>query len=450
MFKIGNRNYYCNRKKFQVYLKVSDILIIISGMTETFKKLEKYNFWHTEKIPTGFLRNTYLQKIKKYMGNNLIKVLMGQRRVGKSYILRQIIQMLINEKINPKNIFYLNKELIEFDEIKNYTDLAGLIEEYRKRLKPKGKIYVMLDEIQEISEWEKIVNSLAQNYKRPHEIFITGSNSHLLSGELATYLSGRSIAFEILPFLFGEFCEYFSLKKNKENYLNYMRTGGLPELYNLQDREAKINYIASLKNTILLKDIVARFNIKDVNLLEDLFIFLAGNIGNLFSINKIVQYLKSHKRNTNHETIANYIDYLKQSFIIHEVDKYDIRGKAVLAGNKKYYLNDLAFRTYPSSGFDEGIGKNLENMLYMDYRAQGYQIYVGSMEQEEVDFILEKGNERKYIQIAYLLSTEKVIKRELRSLQKIRDAHEKIIISLDEISFGNKDGIKHLTPWEEH
>lgn len=417
-------------------------------MTEIFKKLKKYNFWSKETVPVGFLRTMYLERIKKYMGNNLIKVLIGQRRVGKSYILRQIIQMLMNQKINQKNIFYLNKELIDFDTIKTYKDLSNLIDEYTKKLKPKGKIYIMLDEIQGIEQWEKIVNSLSQDYKKQYEVFITGSNSNLLSGELATYLSGRSISFEILPFLFDEYIEYFNLKKNKENYLSYLQTGGLPELYRLQDEETKMNYISSLKSTILLKDIVARFSIKDVNLLEDLFTFLTDNIGNLFSVNKIVQYLDSHKRKTNYETIANYMDYLKQSFLIHEVERYDIKGKSLLAGNKKYYLNDLAFRNYLSSGFDEGIGKKLENSLYIYYRALGYQIYIGSIGKEEVDFIIEKAGERKYVQMTYLLTTKKVIEREFRSLEKIRDAYEKMVISLDDVSFGNRKGIKHIRPWE--
>lgn len=417
-------------------------------MAETFKKLEKYNFWLGEPIEAGFLRAMYLERIKKYIGNNLIKVLVGQRRVGKSYILRQLIKSLINQNVNPKNIFYLNKELVDFEEIRSSKDLKKLIDEYERRLKPKGKIYVMLDEIQEIDQWEKIVNSLSQDYKKQYEVFITGSNSHLLSGELATYLSGRSVSFEILPFIFDEYVEYFNLKKNKENYLAYLQAGGLPELYKLEDNETKRNYISSLRSTILLKDIVARFNIKDVNLLDVLFTFLTDNIGNLFSTNKIVQYLNSQKRKTNHETIANYIDYLKQSFLVYEAERYDIKGKALLSGNKKYYLNDLAFRNYLSSGFDDGAGKSLENLIYIHYRALGYKIYVGSIGREEVDFILEKGGEKKYIQVAYLLATKDVVEREFRSLEKINDSYEKYVISLDDILFGNRNGIKHVRPWE--
>ena len=198
-------------------------------MVEIFKKLEKYNYWQKKKIKTGFARNIYLNRIGKYFGNDLIKVLVGQRRVGKSYLLRQIIQKLIKEKVNPKNIFYLNKEMVDFDEIKNYKDLQKLIEHYKKELKPRGKVYILLDEVQEIEQWEKIVNSLSQNYKEKYEVFLTGSNSKLLSGELATYLSGRYVSFEIFPFSFGEYAEYFNVPKNKNSFLEYLKAGGLPD-----------------------------------------------------------------------------------------------------------------------------------------------------------------------------------------------------------------------------
>ncbi len=417
-------------------------------MSEIFRILENYNFWHKKGIPTGFLRNLYLERIEKYMDNRLIKVLVGQRRVGKSYLMRQLIQTLVDKGVDPKNIFYLNKELVEFDAIKSFKDLTRLIEEYRKNLKPRGKIYILLDEVQEIDQWEKVVNSLSQDYKHPYEVFITGSNSNLLSGELATYLSGRSVSFEILPFLFEEYIRYFSLPRGKESYLSYLEKGGLPELYTLKAEEAGIHYVSSLRDTILLKDIVARFNIKDVPLLQNLFRFLSDNIGNLFSINKIVHYLTTHKQKTNHATIAHYIDYLKQTFLIHEVERYDLKGKSLLAGNKKYYLNDLAFRNRLSSGFDRGMGKNLENVLYIHYRSQGYNIYVGSQEKSEIDFILEKGTEKKYVQAAYLLASPEVVEREFGALERIEDSYEKIVVSLDDLVIQNSKGIKHVRPWE--
>ncbi|MEA1962885.1 MAG: ATP-binding protein [Patescibacteria group bacterium] len=417
-------------------------------MIEIFKKLEKYNYWQKKKIKIGSVRNVYLSRVEKYFGNKLIKVLVGQRRVGKSYLLRQIIQKLIQKKINPKNIFYLNKELVDFDEIRNYKDLQKLIECYKKRIKPKGKLYILLDEIQEIEQWEKIVNSFSQDYKEEYEIFLTGSNSKLLSGELATYLSGRYVSFEVLPFSFKEYIKYFNIPKDKNSFLEYLKTGGLPELYKLKEEETKIHYLSSLRDAIILKDIVARYKIKDVYLLEKIFKFMTDNIGCLFSINKIAHYLNSQKIKTNFETVSNYINYLQQAFLIYEAECFDMKGKTILSGSKKYYLNDLSFRNYLSSSFDYGLGRHLENIVYLHYRSLGYKIYVGRIGKAEIDFIIEKEKEKKYIQVAYSLSNKKVIEREFGNLEKIRDAYEKTVISMDDVSLGNKNGIKHLQAWE--
>lgn len=417
-------------------------------MDEILKKLEKYNYWQGQTIKTGFFRKFYSHQIKKYTNNSLIKVLLGQRRTGKSYILRQIIATLIKQGVNPKNTFYLNKELVEFDDIKTYKQLFNVIEAYKKKLNVKEKVYLFLDEIQEIDQWEKTVNSLSQNHKEEYEIFITGSNSKMLSSELATLLSGRYVEFRIFPFSFDEFIASQKLPKNKESFLLYMKTGGLPEFLNLPDEETKTHYVSSLKDTIMLKDIVARYGIKDVILLENIFKFIADNIGNLSSVNAIVNYLKSQKIKTNYETISNYVGYLTESFLVHYAERYDIKGKEIFSIGKKYYLNDLAFKNYLSSSFNYGLGKQLENIVYVHYKRLGYSVYVGSILGEEVDFVLEKENEKKYIQVAYSLSNEKTANREFRSLEKIRDSFEKTVISLDDAPLGNKDGIRHICAWE--
>lgn len=417
-------------------------------MDEILKKLEKYNYWHKQAIKTGFTRKYYLSRIEKYIHNSLVKVLLGQRRTGKSYVLRQIISTLLKQGVNPKNTFYLNKELVEFDNIKTHKQLFDLIGAYKKKLKVKGKIYLFLDEIQEIAGWEKTVNSLSQNHKEEYEIFITGSNSKMLSSELATHLSGRYVAFEIFPFSFGEFISSRNLPKNKESFLLYMKTGGLPELLNLLDEETKIHYISSLKDTVMLRDIVERHGIKDVQLLEDTFKFIMDNIGSLFSTNAIVNYLGSHKIKTNHETISNYVRYLTQSFLAHCAERYDIAGKELFSAGKKLYLNDLSFRNYLSSSFNYGLGKQLENIVYLHYKRLGYAVYVGSISGEEVDFVLEKEKEKKYIQVAYMLADKKTADREFRSLEKIRDSFEKIVISLDDTSLGNINGIRHVCAWK--
>jgi len=417
-------------------------------MSETFKKLQKYNYWDGKNLNVGFKRSNYLEKITQYVGNSLVKVFVGQRRSGKSYLLRQIISQLATQGINPKNIFYLNKEMVDFDEIKDYKQFYSLLKLYKKTLNIKGKVYLLVDEIQEVEGWEKIVNSLSQNYKEQYEIFITGSNSRMLSSELATYLSGRYVTFEIYPFSFLEYISYKKMPKNKESFIEYLKSGGLPELFHLPEEEIKAHYVSSLKDTVMLKDIVQRYNIKDSQLLEDVFKFISGNIGNLFSINSLVNYLKSNGVKTNHETISNYIIYLTQSFLIHCAERYDIKGKEIFSGSKKYYLNDLSFKNYLSSGFNFGIGKHLENIIYLHYRSLGYIVYVGSIQGEEVDFVIEKGDEKKYVQVTYSLSDRKVANREFRALEKINDSFEKIVISLDEISLGNKNGIRHFCAWD--
>lgn len=418
-------------------------------MTEIFKHLEKYNFWaKKEKVPTGFLRKEALQQLQPYFGSRLIKVIIGQRRVGKSYLLRQVIDALRNQGVPPKNIFYLNKELIEFDRIKTYRDLHVLIRLTKKKLNVKGKMIIMLDEVQEIDGWEKIVNSLSQDYRHAYELFITGSNSTMLSSELSTLLSGRYVSFELLPFSYQEFIAFKNLPKGKASYLDYLQTGGLPELFHLHEEEQKRHYISSLKDTILLKDIVERYQIKDAALLERVFLFLTDNIGNLFSLHSIVKYLNTHGENTSHETLSHYLRFLTQCFLIHEIPRFDIKGKNILSASKKYYLNDLSFRRFLHSSFDAGLGKHLENSIYLYYRNQGYQLFVGSLGKKEVDFIVEKKGTKTYIQVTYSLLDPKVMKRELEPLNSIHDAYEKIIISLDDVSFGNKEGVKHLCAWE--
>ena len=419
-------------------------------MIKILEKLKKYNYWDdtSMEMEGGFLREVYLQRIDKYLDNNLIKVVIGQRRTGKSYLLRQIIKKLIEKGVNRKNIFYLNKEIVDFDEIQDYRDLKKLIDVYKKQLKVKGKIYYFLDEIQEIEQWEKIVNSLSQDYKNKAEVFISGSNSHLLSGELSTFLSGRYVEFEILPFSFVEYCQFFKKAKDKKSFFEYLSSGGLPELFNLSSEESKRHYVESLKDTIILKDIVGRRGIKDVVLLDKIFDFLSDNIGNLFSVNSIVKYLNSHNQKTNFETVSNYVKYLEDVFLIHKVERYDVKGKLILGGEKKYYLNDLSFHNYLFSSFDYGLGKNLENIVYLYYRSQGWNVYVGKIGKNEIDFVIEKQNKKKYIQVTHSLITKKVINREFGNLEKINDSYEKLVISMDDKSLGNKEGIEHKLAWE--
>ncbi len=418
-------------------------------MEHIFDKIKKYNWWDNQKFNIGFKRQFYLENILKYLDNKLIKVLIGQRRVGKSYILRQIINFLIfDKKVNPKNIFYLNKEFIGTEEIKNSNDLENLFNFYKQKLKVTGKIYIFLDEVQIIESWELFVNSYSQDFTSDYEIFITGSNSSLLSSELAGNLSGRYVEFEIYPFSFYEFTSFKKLEQTKESYLEYLQTGGLPELLTFTEPEIQIHYVESLRNTIILRDIIKRYNIKDVELLENIFNFLIVNIGNLTSLNNIVKYFKSQNKKTNYDTVSNYVSYLLQTLILHEVDRYNIRGKQILSGVRKYFINDLAFKNFLFGFTPSDINYNLENEIFMELKRKGYKVNVGVLSNKEIDFIAIKSNKKLYVQVAYLLSSQKTIDREFNNLLSIKDNEEKFVISMDDISFSNYQGIKHIRAWE--
>lgn len=416
-------------------------------MEENFKSLKKYNFWNGNVPQLGFLREHYTKNIFNYINNKLIKVLVGQRRSGKSYILRQIAHQLITTGVNPKNIFYINKEFIDFDFVGNYKDLEQLVKLYKIQLKPKGKIYLFIDEIQNISEWERFVNSYSQDFSESYELFISGSNSKMLSGELATLLSGRYVTFEVFPFSFEEYTGVTNSEINKQSYISYMESGGLPELFVLPNEDTKRNYVTSVKDTVLLRDIIQRYSIKDPKLLEDLFIYLVNNASNLLSVNNIVNYMKSSGRKTTYDTVSNYIGYIEDTFLIHKAERYDIRGKETISGNSKYYSNDLAYKNYLYSGFGYGIGYQLENLIYLELKRAGYEVFVGAMPNKEVDFVAKKADKVIYLQSAYLLIDEETIQREYSSLEAIKDNYEKIVVSLDDVQFPQNKGIKHVQAW---
>ena len=376
-------------------------------------------------------------------------MLVGQRRTGKSYVLRQIINTLITgHSVNPKNIFYLNKEFTAYDEITSAEKLEELFTYYLEKIQPSGKIYIFLDEVQNISKWENFVNSYSQDFTREYELFITGSNSKLLSGELATLLSGRYVEFEILPFSLFEFAGFKNQTVDKNLFLNYLQTSGLPEMFNFNDEEIRRHYVGDLKNTIVLRDIVQRNQVKDLNLLEEIFKFLSVNIGSLTSLTSIVKYFKSKQKQTNYETVSTYVGYLLDTFIVHEVERYNLRGKQSLGGVRKYYINDLAFKNYLYGYYPSDVGYNLENYVYLQLRRMGYKVSVGVLNGNEIDFVAQKPGKTLYVQVAYLLNEAKTIEREFGNLLAIKDNHEKMVISMDEMKFSDYEGIRHLRPWE--
>ena len=419
-------------------------------MEENFSALKKYNFWEGNVPELGYYRKDYTDKIFDYTGSKLVKVLVGQRRTGKSYILRQIAHRLIGSGVDPRNIFYINKEFTDFDFISDYKDLEVLLKLYREKLKPEGKVWLFIDEVQNISGWEHFVNSHSQDFVESYEIFISGSNSKMLSMELATLLSGRYVNFEVFPFSYTEYTGITQKEVKKQSYIDYMESGALPELFVLPNDETKRNYISAIKNTVLLRDIIQRHSIKDPKLLEDVFVYLVNNASNLVSIVNIVNYFKSNGRKTTYDTVANYISYIEDTFMIHKVERYDIRGKETISGNCKYYINDLSFKNYLYPGFGYGVGYKLENLVYLELRRAGYEVYVGAMRDKEVDFVAKKGDRLIYLQCTYLLVDEQTTRREYAPLEAIGDNYEKTVVSLDDISFPSNKGIRHVQAWRLH
>ena len=396
----------------------------------------------------GVDRKEYIQKLVDYQQSKLIKVLVGQRRVGKSHILRQYIQHLINQGVNPINTLYINKEYTDFDFIEKYQDLDGFIKLYIKEKKVKGKIHVFIDEVQRIEGWEKLINSLSQDYTKEFEIIITGSNSDLLSGELSSLLSGRYVQFLILPLSFEEYVSFTNVEANRTNYMHYLQSGGLPELIHLPVEETKRHYLGALRDTVLLRDVVQRYQVKDTTLLSDVFSYLVNNTSNLFSINNLVNYFKSKNRKTNYETLSNYIQYILQTYVVYKCERYDIKGKEIIAGNAKYYLNDLSFKNLLYPGFTHGYGYLLENLVYIELLRNGFTPYVGTLKNKEVDFVALKNGKQIYIQVSYTLTEIETIDREYASLLSIKDNYEKWIVSMDEIPLQDRKGIKNIQAWK--
>ena len=417
-------------------------------MEENFNKIRKYNFWDEKTPDLGYYRSDYAGKIFAYTGNRLVKVLIGQRRTGKSYILRQLINQLIDNGLDRRNTLYINKEYTDFDFISDYTHLDDFVKFYKKQLGVSGKISLFIDEIQNIQGWEHFVNSYSQNFVDEYEIFISGSNSTMLSGELATLLSGRYVEFEIFPFSFSEYLGILQKENSKQNFIDYMESGGLPELFNLQNDEIKRNYVSAIKDTVFLRDIIQRYSIKEPKLLEDIFVYLVNNAANLLSITNIVNYFKNLGRKTTYDTVSTYIGYMEDSFLVHKSERYDIRGKDTISGNSKYYINDLAYKNYLYTGFGYGVGYKLENLVYLHLKRAGFKVYTGVFREKEVDFVALKGDKILYVQATYLMIDDSTIEREYAPLESISDNYEKVVVSLDDIQFPQKNGIKHEQIWK--
>ena len=325
--------------------------------------------------------------------------------------------------------------------------MEELFREYLRRRSPQGKIYMFIGEIQDIGGWEKFVNSYSQDYTLECEFFISGSNSRMLSTELSTLLTGRYIEFRIFPFSFEEYSACLGTPSGRQSYIEYMQSGGLPELLSISGAEARMQYVDRVKNTIILKDIVQRHSVRDAALLEEVFAYLVNNSSSLVSIQNIVNYFSSKGRKSTYDTVSQYVGYLSEAFMIHKVERFDLKGKEILSGYAKYYANDPAYHNFLYGGYGHGAGYMLENIVYLEILRKGYKVYVGTKNGREVDFVAELSDRRLYIQVAYMLIDADVIEREYAPLQTINDNYEKIVVSLDDIALPSKEGIRNVQTW---
>lgn len=390
-----------------------------------------------------YTRQKYLDKIQDYINKPVIKVITGMRRSGKSTFVKQIIDNLATDGHSAGNLLYINKELLEFDFIKDYRDLYDFVNKSFKKV--SGKRYLFVDEIQEIENWEKAITSFFAEGKI--DITITGSNAHLLSSEISTLISGRYIEFPLYTLSFSEFQQFRDQNKKTtgKEFQNYLRFGGLPALHQFDLKEEIIyQYINSLYNTILLKDVIKRNNIRNISLLENITKYAFQNVGNIFSAKKVSDYLKSQRIQVGMETVQNYISHLISSFALYKVPRYDIKGKRLLEINEKYFLGDIGFRNALLGYGETDISGLLENIVFLELKRRGYSVTIGKLDDKGIDFIAEKQGEKQYIQVAYLLANPETVEREFSALQKIKDNYPKLVLSLDTMVGDDIEGIKRM------
>ncbi len=384
-------------------------------------------------------RKKYLSQIEPFIKKEIIKVLVGQRRTGKSYLLKYLAQEFLESEPNS-NIIFIDKELYKFDFI---NDDASLYDYIVKNLTGNFN-YIFIDEIQDIKNFEKVLRDLQK--RENVDIYITGSNAKLFSSELATHLSGRYIEIKVNPLSFPEFLIFHNLPNNDDSLMKYLRFGGMPYLKNLAlEEEIVFSYLKDIFNTVLLKDIIARYNLRNVDFLFKLSEYLAENSGNLISANRISEYLKSQKIKIPVNTVVNYLGLLVSTYLVEKVKRINIKGKKIFEVNEKYYFEDIGLRNSLIGFRAQDISKIIENAVFAHLIFLGYDLKIGTLGDREIDFVAQKKNKTVYIQVSYLLSDKKTIDREFGNLLAINDNYEKIIVSMDKISFDNYEGIKHFT-----
>ncbi len=393
-------------------------------------------------------RELYLKKIYNFMDQNIIKVITGMRRCGKSYLFKLIIEELKKRGINEEDILLIDLELPKYNSIKTRDQLDEIVVPFIES--HENKVYLLFDEIQNVKEWEVSINSY---YKLKNtDIYITGSNSKLMSREFATLLTGRYVNIEMYPFSFNEFLDYKKelnhppsitnkLNSDLENFFEeYQQYGGIPlTISSQQDKELVLNGIYS---SIILNDIVERYEIRNIGLFNRIIKYIIENTGNLISANVVYKYLKHEKLNITKQTIYNYLEYLENAYLITKASKEDLVGKKEIIGSEKYYLLDTGFYKSQLEEKQRNIGHILENIIFIELKRHGYKITIGNINNYEIDFVCKKNNQKIYIQVSYLLENEETVEREFRPLLMIQDNYPKYVLSMDR-TLQPQNGIKH-------
>lgn len=385
-------------------------------------------------------REKYLNQLIESKDLNLIKVITGVRRSGKSTLLLQYKEYLISQGIQEKNIIYMNFESADWYQIKNYEDLYN----YIKNNISESKNYILLDEVQNVEKWEKAVNSLLVDIDC--DIYITGSNAYLLSSELTTLLAGRVLTIKIYPFSFKEFLKEYPFSNNEDKYEKfdkYLKYGGMPMLVNMRDNEnLMINYLNDIKEVVLKKDVINRNNIKDIVFLDNLIKYMASCIGNLTNPSAISYFMKKSGSNITNETVDLYLKMLENAYFIYRVPRYELKGKQLLKTQGKYYFVDNGLKNIISGFSSYDTGSSYENLIYIELLRRGYEVYIGKYNDIKIDFIAMKPNERIYYQVTRSMLDENVERREKNSLLAVKDNYKKVILTMDNVKNKQIDGIE--------
>ncbi len=387
-------------------------------------------------------RKFYINRLFKWRDQPVIKIITGIRRSGKSTLIKLFIDHLLKSGVDKNRIVYINKESLQFEDIQTYSDLYNTIRQHSQRV--QKKLYVFVDEVQQIEQWEKAAISLFS--EDIADLYFAGSNARLLSAELATLLGGRYIEISVFPLTYSEFLLFRGKQKSSDtDFRDYLEVGGMPGIHHLHwERPIIFEYLNAVFDTIVLKDIVRRNNIRNVAFLEKIIRFIFDNTAQIFSGKRVVDFLKKEQRRTNIETVYNYIQYLVDAFIVRRVPRYDIKGKRLLEVREKYFLTDTGLRHAVLGYKEQDINQLLENIVYIELKKRNYKVYVGQFANSEIDFIVEKDDQRAYIQVTYLLASEKAMEREFGTLARIRNNYPKYVMSLDKYFTKDWEGIKHI------